>query len=61
MTVLEKQGLVDGHWLDPRKRTVRINGITDAGEQELPRLKAIIRPKDGITEGGSEDATEVAS
>ena len=45
MTLLEKQGLVDGHWPDPRKRTVRIYEITSAGEQELAHLKAIIRPK----------------
>ena len=44
MTVLETQGLAIGHWSDPRKRTVRIYEITPAGQQELDRLKEIIRP-----------------
>lgn len=45
MTLLEKQGLVQGQWEDPRKRTVRIYNLTAIGEQELTRLKAIVRPK----------------
>lgn len=45
LTVLETQGLIAGEWEDPRKRTVRIYRLTEAGEQELARLKAIIRPK----------------
>ena len=45
MNDLEKQGLVIGDWEDPRKRTVRIYRLTSAGEQEMERLKAIVRPK----------------
>lgn len=45
MTMLEKQGLVEGEWPDPRKRTVRIYRLTAAGRQEMERLKAIVRPK----------------
>lgn len=45
MTILEKQGLVEGEWEDPDKRTVRIYSLTERGEQELARLKGIIRPK----------------
>lgn len=45
MTMLEQQGLVEGEWPDPRKRTVRIYRLTAAGQQEMERLKAIVRPK----------------
>ncbi len=45
MTLLEEQGLVKGEWEDPRKRTVRIYRITEAGEQELTRLIAVVLPK----------------
>ena len=45
LTLLEKQGLIEGEWEDPRKRTVRIYRLTEVGEQEMARLKAIIRPK----------------
>ena len=45
MTMLEKQGLVEGEWEDPHKRTVRIYRLTKAGAEELARLKAIVRPK----------------
>lgn len=45
MTMLEENDLVTGKWEDPRKRTVRIYQLTDAGEQELARLKAIVTPK----------------
>ncbi|MCP4429204.1 MAG: helix-turn-helix transcriptional regulator [Chloroflexi bacterium] len=45
MTTLEEQGLIEGEWEDPRKRTVRIYRLTEAGEQELARLIAIVRPK----------------
>lgn len=45
MTMLETQGLIAGEWEDPRKRTVRIYQLTEAGEQELSRLTAIVRPK----------------
>lgn len=45
MNLLEAEGLVKGQWEDPHKRTVRIYSLTDAGSQELTRLKAVIRPK----------------
>ncbi len=45
MTTLEQQGLIEGEWEDPRKRTVRIYRLTEAGEQELARLIAIVQPK----------------
>ena len=45
MTMLEQQGLVEGEWEDPEKRTVRIYSLTVEGEQELTRLKGIVRPK----------------
>jgi DNA-binding PadR family transcriptional regulator len=43
--MLEEEGLVEGKWTDPRKRTMRIYHLTSAGEEELDRLKAIVRPK----------------
>jgi DNA-binding PadR family transcriptional regulator len=43
--MLEEQGLVIGEWEDPTKRTIRIYSLTDAGMQEMARLKAIVRPK----------------
>jgi DNA-binding PadR family transcriptional regulator len=45
MTLLEKQGLIQGRWEDPYKRTVRIYSLTEGGQMELDRLKAIVRPK----------------
>jgi DNA-binding PadR family transcriptional regulator len=45
MGMLEQQGLITGEWEDPNKRTVRIYRLTDKGEQEMVRLKAIVRPK----------------
>lgn len=45
MDELEENGLILGEWEDPEKRTVRIYRLTEEGEQELPRLKAIVRPK----------------
>jgi DNA-binding PadR family transcriptional regulator len=45
MTMMEEQGLISGEWEDPHKRTVRIYELTEKGEQELIRLKAIVRPK----------------
>lgn len=45
MTMLEEQSLISGEWEDPTKRTVRIYRLTEAGEKELTRLKAIVRPK----------------
>jgi DNA-binding PadR family transcriptional regulator len=45
MTMLEEQGLITGEWEDATKRTIRIYRLTEAGESELTRLKAIVRPK----------------
>lgn len=45
LTQLEEQGLVEGVWEDPQKRTIRIYSLTEDGVQELARLKAIVRPK----------------
>ncbi|HFC12975.1 MAG TPA: PadR family transcriptional regulator, partial [Anaerolineae bacterium] len=45
MSVLEEAGLISGTWADPRKRTVRVYEITEKGRLELPRLKAIVKPK----------------
>jgi DNA-binding PadR family transcriptional regulator len=45
LTGLENLGLIVGEWEDPRKRTVRIYRLTQFGEQELDRVKAIVRPK----------------
>jgi DNA-binding PadR family transcriptional regulator len=45
LTMLEEEDLVEGKWADPRKRTMRIYHLTAAGEEELDRLKAIVRPK----------------
>ncbi len=45
MTILEEQGLITGQWEDPRKRTVRIYELTERGRAELPRLRAIVKPK----------------
>jgi DNA-binding PadR family transcriptional regulator len=45
LTQLEAQGLIEGIWEDPQKRTIRIYSLTKAGEQELIRLKAVVSPK----------------
>ncbi len=45
MNLLEGQGFVEGEWEDPDKRTVRVYSLTPAGEQELARLKAVVRPR----------------
>ncbi|HVO44417.1 MAG TPA: PadR family transcriptional regulator [Aggregatilineales bacterium] len=45
LTELEQQGLIEGIWEDPQKRTIRIYSLTKAGEQELARLKSIVNPK----------------
>lgn len=47
MTELEDEGLISGEWDDPDKRTVKIYHLTGAGQQELARLGAIVRPKLG--------------
>ncbi len=45
LTELEEQGLIGGEWEDPDRRTVRRYTITQAGRDELERLKAVMRPK----------------
>ena len=45
MNELEKRGFVTSEWEDPRKRTIRMYKLTDLGQQELGRVKAIVRPK----------------
>jgi PadR family transcriptional regulator PadR len=45
LTVMEDRGLVEGEWEDPEKRTRRIYRLTANGQQELDRLKEVIRPK----------------
>jgi DNA-binding PadR family transcriptional regulator len=45
MTMLEARGFVRGEWEDPRKRTIRMYSLTEAGRAELARLKSIVRPK----------------
>jgi len=45
LTAMEDCGLVEGKWEDRDKRTRRIYQLTEAGNQELNRLKEVIRPK----------------
>ncbi|MBN1122434.1 MAG: PadR family transcriptional regulator [Anaerolineae bacterium] len=45
MNTLEEQGLIEGTWDDPTRRTVRVYNLTEFGDQEVRRLKAIVRPK----------------
>ncbi len=45
LTELEQQGLIEGMWEDPQKRTIRIYSLTKAGTEELSRLKAFVDPK----------------
>jgi DNA-binding PadR family transcriptional regulator len=45
LTELEEEGLIAGEWEDERKRTRRIYQITSQGEEELAKLKEIIKPK----------------
>lgn len=45
LTAMEERGFVQGHWEDPERRTRRTYHITSAGEQELERLKEVMRPK----------------
>jgi len=42
---LEKQGLIEGKWGDPDKRTIRVYAITPAGQAEVERIKMIVTPK----------------
>jgi DNA-binding PadR family transcriptional regulator len=45
LTLLEEEGLVQGSWDDPVKRTMRVYELTPEGALELERLTAVIRPK----------------
>lgn len=42
---LEDQGMVEGSWEDPDKRTRRVYSLTSEGREELLRLKEVMRPK----------------
>jgi PadR family transcriptional regulator PadR len=73
MDELEENHLIRGEWEDPDKRTVRIYQLTDEGQQELQRVKAIVQPKlkecirvltfmaDGLGNGSSEGETNETS
>jgi DNA-binding PadR family transcriptional regulator len=67
LEVMESRGLIEGEWEEPEKRTRRIYRITPVGEEELERLKSVMRPKleeairtlqtmNADLEGGSEEA-----
>ena len=45
LSLMEEGGLVEGEWEDPDKRTRRIYRLTAQGQQELTRLKEVMRPK----------------
>ncbi len=45
LTLLEKEGFIEGKWEDPDKRTIRIYTITEAGQAEVSRIKMIVMPK----------------
>ncbi len=45
LTDMEAAGFVQGEWEDPDKRTRRIYRITPQGQEELDRLKEVMRPK----------------
>ena len=45
LTALEERRLVEGVWEDPDKRTRRVYSLTPDGQQELERLKQVMRPK----------------
>jgi PadR family transcriptional regulator PadR len=45
LTELEQQGLIEGLWEDPQKRTIRIYSLTKRGSEELSRLRAFVDPK----------------
>ena len=42
---MEAGGFIEGEWEDPEKRTRRIYRITQQGQEELDRLKEVMRPK----------------
>jgi len=45
LTLLEKEGFIEGKWEDPDKRTIRIYTITPAGQAEVSRITMIVMPK----------------
>jgi DNA-binding PadR family transcriptional regulator len=45
LVLLEGEGLVQSEWEDPQRRTVRRYTLTGVGQDELDRLKAVMRPK----------------
>ena len=45
LNIMEQKGLVHGEWEDAEKRTRRIYRLTPQGDQELERLKEVMRPK----------------
>jgi DNA-binding PadR family transcriptional regulator len=45
LSLLEKEGFVEGKWEDPDKRTVRVYTITPAGQAEVARIEMIVMPK----------------
>lgn len=45
LTLLEKEGFIEGKWEDPAKRTVRVYTITANGQAEVARIKMIVMPK----------------
>jgi DNA-binding PadR family transcriptional regulator len=45
LTLLEREGFIDGKWEDPEKRTVRVYTITETGQAEVTRIKMIVSPK----------------
>lgn len=44
LSFMEMQGLVEGRWEEPRKRTRRFYRLTERGREELQRLKEVMRP-----------------
>ncbi len=45
LTLLEREGFIEGKWEDPEKRTVRVYTITTTGQAEVTRIKMIVSPK----------------
>jgi Predicted transcriptional regulators len=41
----EKQGLIEGQWDDPKKRTQKIYKLTEAGIDEFEKRKFLLKPK----------------
>ena len=45
LTLLERESFISGEWEDPEKRTIRVYTITQAGQEEVIRIKTIVLPK----------------